>query len=414
MKRRAFLLGSAGALASVGGAFSAGEGTSALLRGLVSPGGAGLAFAFNLKPGAGGNMAPWRAGRAGVLGGTSRALAIGAGDSNEVAAGAGSADGAGTWTVGAAPLSKIKTMGDNLAGVNIPTNWQTFAGMMGLSTIAAVKAWDARLSNMANWIVGDLTIAQRFFQSPSPQTDPLTFTPTSSAVLDSYKTWFERGASRGQFTVTDGGVATTVDCTGVTGFINASGALNGRASGKVLALNRTTFNTNPVHIGETVFFDSLTSAVDLVNAGWYGSKTGDWISTANPWSPLNALVTITPNVVFLTLGANDLNQGVAIGTILANLSTIVTALVAAGIAVVLVHEASGSPPTWGTAQNQADLVAGMQLIALAQNIVLMDEDAVLGGFAVANANGDMKDGIHLSAQGCAKIGLARAQLLLAA
>lgn len=352
-----------------------------------------MANIHNFKPGASGNLQRWRT----VRGGNGKLLCVG--NSKTMGAGTGTADGLGTFSAGAAPLAWPKILADKLAAAGISVIRQSTCGMHGLSTMAQIKAYDVRVGGLTSWVVGDLSLGGRLIQSATPNVDTYSFAP--EVAVDKVDVYYETGAARGIFTVKDGAATVaTIDCSvGGTGFAKTTVSLSSLAAGKTININRTATNALAVHIGLIVAYDSTTPSIKLINAGWYGSKGSDWTSVVNPWSASNAIDVVDPDLTIIALCANGLGNSVAAATEGPLIQVAIDKAKLSGD-VVLVNEATGQRPTWGTAQTQLDYHDMVRALAVTNNAPFVDFDLLLGGGYTYRPT-YFADGVHDNAAACA-------------
>lgn len=104
------------------------------------------------------------------------------------------------------------------------------------------------------------------------------------------------------------------------------------------------YNANPIKlVRDTAFafvsgmvcYNSAVKSVNVINAGWSGGVTADWIGTTNAWSPLNALISVKPDLVFLQPGINEWNTNVPVETFRTNLRTLCSTIVGFGGQIVM-------------------------------------------------------------------------------
>jgi lysophospholipase L1-like esterase len=92
-----------------------------------------------------------------------------------------------------------------------------------------------------------------------------------------------------------------------------------------------------------------STGLDISNLAMGGAKTADYVSTAyNNLRPfaMNSIGASAPDAVIISLGANDVVQGVAQATTIANLQNIISTLQGANIPVIFMAESK--PNTGGT------------------------------------------------------------------
>lgn len=365
-----------------------------------------LPFMFNFSPAF---LANWRAARASLA---TRPKVLFIGDSKTIGAGVGTTDGS-TFTVGAAALSLTKLIADNLAARGFPCSREALIPVNGLASIAALKSYDARLGALTNWIISSgtfISLGGNCLQLQTPNVDALAFSP--GGTVDSVEILYIRGATVGEFTVDDGGaVLATINGAGANALVRSARiALSSRGSGKTINVKRTVTNTNSIYIVGVIAYDNTIGAIEIVNAGRFGSKTADWNVTTNPWSPIGAIGAYAPKLTFINLGANDLANAVTPATGSTNLQAIITAAKASGDVVLLIP-AMGARPAWGDGAAQAAWRTMLLNLAQANNCAVLDLNAIWGGYVGDSSK--FADGIHENGAGTALEAAAIAALMAA-
>lgn len=357
---------------------------------------------YNWRPGGAGNLSKWAIAKAKLLASGYRPQVLAIGDSKTMGAGAGSSDagtGGTAFTAGAATKAKTKFLADRLNALGIPTNRQSMGGHMGLTNAGQLKAYDTRIGGLANWTFdnGNPTVGGFPLISASPNTDALSFSP--EGTIDRVDVWYYRGPTAGQFTVSDGAsVLSTVDSAGALALLKTTVNVP-RGSGKTININRTTANANQIFIAGIRAYDSQTPAIDLINAGWAGASTVNWITVGAPWSPLTAIGSHVPDLLIIALGPNDIRTAVSVATFTNNLRTLVNKGLQTG-SVILVFPAMGQQgATWGDAATQAAFEAAAYSISDELDVPLINENGVFGGYALGNSQGKFGDLIHENAIG---------------
>ncbi|WP_199088364.1 SGNH/GDSL hydrolase family protein [Bosea sp. ASV33] len=342
------------------------------------------------------NLRRWHSALAKVRAGLGRARVVFIGDSKTVGAGAGTTS-ANTWTTAAEPRSKIAYVAKLLNAAGIPASRQSFLASSTFSSPAIKQAYDLRLSGMSGWTGGSQTLGGVMWATLN--TSPLTFTPEGQ--IDRIEAYFKLHAGDGQATL-------TVDAD-PTVLATLNGNAGGETIGKVVATPvRGTHAVNVQRTGGGYFSlmglvaqDSTVPAVDLLNAGAFGTVSAYHTSAAGVWSAANTLAVVAPDLVVIQLGSNDLNTSVDVATYTANILDIVTKAKATGADVVLEVATFGNTGGYGTdAQREAYRQALIGLGAL-QGCMIIDHAARFVSYASANALGLMRDAIHETEPGYA-------------
>jgi lysophospholipase L1-like esterase len=148
---------------------------------------------------------------------------------------------------------------------------------------------------------------------------------------------------------------------------------------------------------------AMTTApeLDIINMGWAGASTRDWLLATNPWQPLNALRNLAINHVTLAIGVNDwMSRTYTPGDIIqasetfTNLVSIGQALQTAGIGVNFVVPF----PSRFTAQPlsiQAPYMEAVRNAGRRLNVgPILDLPQHFGVWDRANSQGFVEDNVH--------------------
>lgn len=146
------------------------------------------------------------------------------------------------------------------------------------------------------------------------------------------------------------------------------------------------------------------TGLEISNVGRGGAEVADWIGSAYN-NNYNALVhTGLPQVAIITLGANEALGGIALATMKADYTTLLTNLQAAGVACIMLVEAppptSGSPGLFVAPATWATFLDAYYDLADTFNVPLVDTNHALGDNATAAGLGMISaDGLHLNRKG---------------
>ena len=324
----------------------------------------------------------WNAKAAAVRSGSARATVLCIGDSVTYGQGAGSPD---AWT-GARPLSYPAQLATKLSVAGLPAiNASMFAGFAGANpTVAQMLAYDSRIAAGAGWFneAGFPTAGGEVWANSS-DTSALSFTP--SIAVDTFIVYYYTDPVLGQMTV-------DVDGTGSSA-INSGVAKSYASVTKSVALGTHTVNirrtTGYLRIVGVKAYNSASKAVDVINLGWSGAKSGDWNSTLDPWSPLNAITALAPDLSIIKLGINDWQTAVPPATYAANMAALITRCKQTGDVIVCSpHQTVGQDP-----QVNAYVDALRDAIDNA-DVRMVDWYYYHGTYAAINGAGNMFDGLH--------------------
>lgn len=176
----------------------------------------------------------------------------------------------------------------------------------------------------------------------------------------------------------------------------------GIASPADSALDRTVAAQNPVvALGDSITYGypdpaaGWVAALGLVNAGVPGERTDQMLAR------LQGVLAMHPRRVLIMGGTNDLEQGVALVRIVANLRAMVDDVRAGRAEAVLLTIAPRSERRWAGPTDA--LNDGIRTLAASEGIRLVDVHAVLAGPGGTFADGLSVDGIHPTPAGYALI-----------
>lgn len=169
-----------------------------------------------------------------------------------------------------------------------------------------------------------------------------------------------------------------------------------------------------------VAYDSTQPAVDIVDAGWWGSAAAHWACTlagglcSNGYyvRSLDTLLALAPDLVIIKAGINDATAGAGHLTSYKTwLQTIITAM--AGTSDIILETDN---PTTGNATQavQDSYVSALYDLAISNSIPLIDSYSVWGSYTTANGLGFMSDTLHPASIGYADMARYEAAFLLKA
>lgn len=137
-------------------------------------------------------------------------------------------------------------------------------------------------------------------------------------------------------------------------------------------------------------YDSNQKVVDLINIGWDGSRTSQWLTnTSTPWDPMTAVNALQPSLVIIDLGINDWINNVGASTYGTNLQSMITTIQATGITDIILVSPNPSDPAGSgiSLVTQQGYVAQMANAATIKNTAYIDEFTRLGSYTAAAALG---------------------------
>lgn len=297
-------------------------------------------------------MRNWRKAVANVRSGAKRATIAVIGDSTTMGAGAGSG-GSGGLTA-AYPHGFVAALAARLSDY-VPTSFQSICG--GQASLVSYPTYDTRVTLGAGWTTsGGGTIGATFFAFANGSATELTFTP--DAAFDRIKVWYYRAPGQGT-------VAVSVDSDPSLGTINTAGAALYTSQTFNCALGEhevvlTAGNNGALFIGAVITWNSAVPAIDMIQAGWYGSIAGSWDDTTPAFAPMACLAAFAPDLTVVNLTINDSNAGTAIGTYKAAMAQIVETGQASGDVLFMVGPPSDTvAATNGTLDRYISVLQGL-------------------------------------------------------
>jgi hypothetical protein len=257
------------------------------------------------------------------------------------------------------------------------------------STISLYSAYDTRL-NAGTWILDTISagtwlggVNGLFLNADT--TSPFSFNPADSAAsfpqnvlqtdtIDVIGVGFAGAPT----------VSVSVNGGATIGTVNFSTAQEAFAEGTV----STTLGSNTWGLTCSIAsdcdlivvraFNSAQSEVSIMNAGWDGAKTSDWVNTESFFNPTATIKAIAPQLCVISLLINEWVAGTATSTVSANTQTIINACKTAGADVLLVSPNPSEPSSASYALQQT-YVAIYQALAATNNIPFLDRWTMLCG-----------------------------------
>lgn len=291
-------------------------------------------------------------------------------------------------------------------GAGLTANVNSMWGNNALAAIAAPSPYDPSLSFAGSgvWSAGPTALGGAMFLN-STTTDALSYTPTTST--DSIDVYYVQSTGFATFTVKDGSTTLgTPNAAGTAAFIKAS--FTRTVSANAINLARTGTGAQ-LYVAGIDTWNSTTDKVKVLNMGISGTQSNGYLANTQTWDFLKSILVVSPDVVVIDLGINDVRNNVAAATYQSNVQTVITTLQTGGIDVVLLRYNPDNSPV-----NPGLLPAyqGAQYaLAAANNIPLIDLTARYGSYATMNAQGDYFDAVHQTAQGYSDFAMSLWQIL---
>lgn len=230
------------------------------------------------------------------------------GDSTSVGFGS---TGAGSY----GPSGRLSALGNqftrSLNTLNMAANNHAVFGTNAIGTPAQVSTFDPRLVFTGTWSSGIFDggfTGGSCFQATT--TANLAFTPTAagadSANVDTFVIWYIQSATAGTFNWNvDGGANTLITATNATPLMRSVTVSAGAPGAHTLNLSWVSSNMWILGIEA---YDSTTKSIQLLNTAIGGSRASTFLnptSNVQPWSIVNGISTIAPDLTIIQLTIND-------------------------------------------------------------------------------------------------------------
>lgn len=334
------------------------------------------------------NLLSWASARSKVRAGAADAARIAfIGDSKTMGAGAGSG---AQGTVGAFARSRPARIAASLAASGLVMRADAWFGAAGLAAVSDVLAYDTRRSGFSGWGGGVVSLGGAALYTAN--TNPGSFTP--SQPVNRVSLFFPQVPGAATFSVAKGAESFPVNSGGSNAFVRAEITFSTKDAAPITITRTGGGNLN---ITGMVAWDGAIPGVEIANMGIYGATSALQAGNSSPWSPLSALVTYAPHLTIVNLGTNDLFQNVPMTTWLGNVRAIATQARASGSVILAWPSIAGVSPSYGADAVRAQWRAALRGLAAELGCLFVDDEALLGGRAAAQANGASADGVHETA-----------------
>lgn len=351
-----------------------------------------------------GQYTKWQAGVARVIAGTGRALWLCAGDSTTWGEGGG--DSGGNLRVNAKAFCWPTIAAQKLATLGIPASYDSLFASGANTTVTAITDFlnsykTGFTYTGTGWgFSSSTTVGGCLFTNTTDTTSQLQITTQVANEFELFDIVSTTGGSI-SYNI-DGGADVTLNQNGANAFRSTKIALGTVA---VHTINIKRVSGNAFFLGY-IARNLTVPAVDVVNLGRGSSTTTDWITSANPWSPLPALTTMAAgaDLVSLSFTINDALGNVADSVYNANIQTIDAAVSAGGASVLY---ATGNPSAIGTIPDvqQQRIRTDLQVKAVANNRGMLDMFAKYTSHAEMSNRGWTYNANHLNKYGYYTTGL---------
>ena len=332
----------------------------------------------------------WSAAVRGMLAGTRDARLLVVSDS--VAQGFGAVPGG--WTPDGRGAAWPRRLADLMSAGGLPASAASLAGAgAGDLATGGYGAYDPRVSLGSGWSVTTLaSLGGRLFTTPDWGTETWSFQP--DGPVDRFDLYAVCNTALGVIAVeTDGVVRATIDTLKppalerhTISFPETTGPISVRRAGG-----------GAVFIAGGVAWKSELRRVQVINAGWGGSRVADWTATDQAYRAYGALPVAGADLTVICLTINDWNNGTAVAAYRANLALLADRALVSGD--VLMMTGTPSNPAQGKASyavQQAIAGAAMEVAAEKGLSASIDGAALFGG---AFAPALMFDPVHPNAAG---------------
>lgn len=278
-----------------------------------------------------------------------------------------------------------------LTSVGIPAYQDGWSGLSTGSGNGNRPSADPRFT-MGSWTNKAQTTLGGSLLGSSASGAAFVFTPYNN--VDTCKVfYFDYNQAGTTATLQAGGGSTVnIDETTSSGFKTATATTTLGAN--ACTINYTGDGSHTVFIESMVAYDSSQAAIDIIDAGWWGTKLNDWVAIGSSYSSLNFIAALKPDAVILKTGINDASAATPLSTYAAQLNTFITTI-SANTDTVLEQD----NPT--SANLQAPYLDALYAASITNNVPIVDSYSIWGTYALAGAQGYMSDTQHPLTQGYA-------------
>lgn len=248
-------------------------------------------------------------------------IALGMGDSNMTAQGAGTGTNGLVGARALGPWVQVKTYAPSIAGLAVSTN--SIIGD-GNQTDVPINSWDPRINLGATtpWTTAVReSIAGRFFDGAVGSDDlTLTFDAGTNRVelyFPQYTTGYS--ASVGVYASDGTQVGTFSNTAGANAVTAAQFTSTKFADGIVRIRNLS--GASPARVFGGIGWDFAAPGIILATISSSNARWSYASGTANPWSGSGILNAIKPDLVYSALSINDIANGTALATLNSEMSS---------------------------------------------------------------------------------------------
>lgn len=334
------------------------------------------------------NTAAWRTALAKLKGGAADVVRVAfIGDSKTAGAGAGT----GSQRMDGA---FVKSWPSQLAAMLAKDDFiirDAWFGTAGMASMAAMTAYDPRRSGFTGWGGGEVSLGGPCLAAGTG-TGIGYFQP--SRAIDRASVFLRTSTGGGQIKIAKGSESFTINTALAEGFVRYEIVFTTKSADPI---QYSYVSGGFVSVAGTVAWDSTLPGIEVANFSIYGTTSVVQGGTAKPASPLNALGTYAPHLGFIKLATNEFPGGVTLAVWEANIRALVAKVKLTGTAVLIWPSIGGVSPAYGADATRLLWRATALRIALQMGALFLDEEALLGGRAGANASGALPDNVHAAA-----------------
>ncbi len=381
------------------------------IAGLTSPdsGGAIVRLQAELYP-----MRKWAAALGQMRNGIRNARLLLIGDSTGVGSGASGSTG---FTADSRKISFSPYLAKQFIALGIPAYAEGVCGDRCNSSTALIATFDPRFVIgsavvQESWATLNNALAGRPFKfSTTTTNNQIDFTP--SVQVDTYELHWVSTTTTGKlnYGINGGGTTTEINTTSggadtVYRSIIPAGSLGANT------LNVTWKSGSSWNLSFDAY-NSTVKGIQIIEGCWAGSRVADFLYNTKPWSALNMLSALSPDLIHIQLQINDVQLGTALSTYITNLQTLITAAKAVGDVII----SSGYPSSIAflsttVLSNQKLYRDSIAALCLANNVYFDDLWGRMGSYEIQQSYGAMyADALHPTGSTYAYAAKSKAMLL---
>lgn len=214
---------------------------------------------------------------------------------------------------------------------------------------------------------GQVTAGGSIYQNTTTVNE-ITLTPAGD--IDTFEIYTLRASSAGTISYQiDGGAPVNINEAGANGVVKTVvNATLGAHTIKFARVSGTAYA--PISV---VAYDSSKIGVLVMNAGYSGSRSSAWATSASAWSPTNILGNYAPDLIIHKIGINNWLNSVPVATFKAETQTYITAAKAAADVILLTPNPTLVATTPQATQDQ--YVNALRELAEENSLILIDNYA---------------------------------------